>query len=223
MQRGSVIQTSRREGPNVWQFRWSERDLNGHRVFRKRVIGTVEQYADAAAVRHAASALYICDPVKIGSAPSRLISCVSILNRVKCVPAPTCGASQPRGLTAVTFVDGSDLAGALDLGTRLRRWKWKLGCMGSILPAPQEPRFEMSFVSSSIILVGMNYLIATQFCEGLGLKLLTSFAYRYRDFHHRLLRVGIDKDKPLCRPVPQDRGEGAHRVPAALEDGPGQG
>ena len=43
--------------PNVWQFRWSEKDLNGHRVYRKRVIGTVKQYADAAAVRHAASGL----------------------------------------------------------------------------------------------------------------------------------------------------------------------
>ena len=57
MQQGSVIQTSRSEGPDVWQFRWSEKDLNGHRVYRKRVIGTVEQYADAAAVRHAVSAL----------------------------------------------------------------------------------------------------------------------------------------------------------------------
>jgi integrase len=57
MQRGSVIQTNRKQGPDVWQFRWSEKNLNGHRVYRKRVIGTVEQYADAAAVRHAASDL----------------------------------------------------------------------------------------------------------------------------------------------------------------------
>jgi integrase len=57
MQQGSVIQTSRKEGPNVWQFRWSEKDLNGDRVYRKRVIGTVEQYADAATVRRAASGL----------------------------------------------------------------------------------------------------------------------------------------------------------------------
>jgi hypothetical protein len=57
MQQGSVIQTSRREGPNVRQFRWSEKDLNGRRIYRKRVIGTVDQYADEAAVRNAASAL----------------------------------------------------------------------------------------------------------------------------------------------------------------------
>lgn len=57
MQQGSVIQTSRKSGPDVWQFRWSEKDLNGQRIYRKRVIETVEQYADSAAVRHAASGL----------------------------------------------------------------------------------------------------------------------------------------------------------------------
>jgi hypothetical protein len=57
VQRGSVIQTSRKEGPDVWQFRWSEKDMDGQRVYRKRVIGTVEQYADATAARHAASCL----------------------------------------------------------------------------------------------------------------------------------------------------------------------
>lgn len=57
MQQGSVIQVGRKGGPDVWQFRWSEKDLNGQRIYRKRVIGTVEQYVDAAAVRHAASGL----------------------------------------------------------------------------------------------------------------------------------------------------------------------
>lgn len=57
MQQGSVIQTSRKAGPNVWQFRWSEKDPNGRRVYRKRVIGTVDQYADEPAVRRAASGL----------------------------------------------------------------------------------------------------------------------------------------------------------------------
>jgi hypothetical protein len=57
MQEGSVIQTSRKGGPNVWEFRWSEKDRNGRRKYRRRVIGTVGQYEDAVAVRHAASAL----------------------------------------------------------------------------------------------------------------------------------------------------------------------
>ena len=57
MQQGSVIQSSRKAGPDVWQFRWSEKDLNGHRVYRKRVIGTVEEYTDESSVRQAASGL----------------------------------------------------------------------------------------------------------------------------------------------------------------------
>lgn len=46
MQRGSLALVSREEGPAVWQFRWSEKDLNGTRVQRKRVIGTIERYKD---------------------------------------------------------------------------------------------------------------------------------------------------------------------------------
>ncbi len=46
MRQGSIIQTNRKQGPNVWLFRWSEKNRNGRRVYRKRVIGTVEQYPD---------------------------------------------------------------------------------------------------------------------------------------------------------------------------------
>ena len=53
MQRGSLALVSRKEGPDVWQFRWSEKDLHGVRVQRKRVIGTVERYPDGAAARTA--------------------------------------------------------------------------------------------------------------------------------------------------------------------------
>ena len=44
MQRGSLAIVSRKEGPAVWQFRWSEKDLNGVLVQRKRVIGSIERY-----------------------------------------------------------------------------------------------------------------------------------------------------------------------------------
>lgn len=57
MQQGSIIQTSRKQGPNVWLFRWSEKNRNGRRVYRKRVIGTVEQYPDGGSARAAAAAL----------------------------------------------------------------------------------------------------------------------------------------------------------------------
>jgi|ERR1035437_8700122 integrase len=59
MQRGSVKQTNRKTGPDVWQFRCSEKDLNGQRIYRKRVIGTVNDYSDPAAVRSAAAGLLL--------------------------------------------------------------------------------------------------------------------------------------------------------------------
>lgn len=49
MQRGSLAIVSRKEGPADWQFRWSEKDFQGVRVQRKRVIGAVEHYQDEAA------------------------------------------------------------------------------------------------------------------------------------------------------------------------------
>jgi hypothetical protein len=43
MQRGSLALVSRKEGSEVRQFRWSEKNMHGARVQRKRVIGTVER------------------------------------------------------------------------------------------------------------------------------------------------------------------------------------
>jgi integrase len=57
MQQGSIIRASRKQGPDVWQFRWSEKGRGGRRIYRKRVIGTVLQYADAQAARYASTAL----------------------------------------------------------------------------------------------------------------------------------------------------------------------
>jgi len=58
MQRGSLAIISRKEGPAVWQFRWSEKDLHGARVQRKRVIGTVERYPNEAASRSVSSSFW---------------------------------------------------------------------------------------------------------------------------------------------------------------------
>ncbi len=70
MQRGSLAMVSRKDGPAVWQFRWSEKDLHGTRVQRKRVIGSVERYPNEAAVRSAISVLLTeinSDKVRMGS------------------------------------------------------------------------------------------------------------------------------------------------------------
>jgi hypothetical protein len=46
MQNGCLMQTPRRRGPNVWEFRWRELGSDGRRVHRRIVVGTVEQFRD---------------------------------------------------------------------------------------------------------------------------------------------------------------------------------
>jgi len=53
MQRGSFAMKSRIDGPDVWQLRWSEKGPNSKRVYRKRVIGTLDEYPDLDAARSA--------------------------------------------------------------------------------------------------------------------------------------------------------------------------
>ena len=53
MQQGSIIRAERKHGPAVWQFRWSETGSQGQRVYRKRVVGTIEDYPDSEEVREA--------------------------------------------------------------------------------------------------------------------------------------------------------------------------
>jgi integrase len=53
MQRGCMQRNSRKEGPDAWQFRWSETMLDGKRLYHKKIIGTVEQYPDEDAARRA--------------------------------------------------------------------------------------------------------------------------------------------------------------------------
>jgi hypothetical protein len=59
MQQGSVIMSERKHGPAVWQFRWSETGAQGQRVYRKRVVGTVEEYLNPEAVRAAFKGLIV--------------------------------------------------------------------------------------------------------------------------------------------------------------------
>ena len=46
MQNGCLMQVPRRQGPNVWEFRWREPGSDGRRIHRRLVIGTVEQFKD---------------------------------------------------------------------------------------------------------------------------------------------------------------------------------
>jgi hypothetical protein len=48
---------NRKRGPQVWQFRWSETDPDGKRLYHKKIVGTVAQYPDETAVRRAVAGL----------------------------------------------------------------------------------------------------------------------------------------------------------------------
>ena len=37
MQKGSLIKSNRKHGPDVWQFLWAERGPQGKRIYRERV------------------------------------------------------------------------------------------------------------------------------------------------------------------------------------------
>jgi len=50
MQNGSVIKTKRRSGQSVWEFRWRDR-TSGKAVYRRIVVGTMEQYKTEADAR----------------------------------------------------------------------------------------------------------------------------------------------------------------------------
>jgi len=57
MQQGSLIRSGRKRGPDVWQFRWSDRGPFGKRIYRRRVIGTAFQYPDPDSARNAVTGL----------------------------------------------------------------------------------------------------------------------------------------------------------------------
>lgn len=50
MQNGSLIETKRRNGQSVWEFRWRDR-TSGKPVYRRIVLGTTEQFTTAADAR----------------------------------------------------------------------------------------------------------------------------------------------------------------------------
>ena len=51
MQRCRLIRKNRKRGPDVWLLRWSDKSASGKRIYRKRVIGTVEEFVDADSAR----------------------------------------------------------------------------------------------------------------------------------------------------------------------------
>jgi hypothetical protein len=69
MQNGSILRRARKKNPDIWQFRWWENTAEGNKIYRRRVIGTVEQIPDVEAARKAARLLVPDLNAKKASAP----------------------------------------------------------------------------------------------------------------------------------------------------------
>jgi hypothetical protein len=57
MQNGSLMQTSQRRGPSVWEYRWKEPRSDGRRIHRRIVIGTADRFKSESAALKAIVAL----------------------------------------------------------------------------------------------------------------------------------------------------------------------
>ncbi len=58
-QQGTIARVKRKQGPDCWIFRWRETDINGSRVRRKAVLGTVKEYPTESSALKAAESLRI--------------------------------------------------------------------------------------------------------------------------------------------------------------------
>jgi integrase len=57
MQKGSLIRSSRRQGPDVWEYRWRESCSGEKRKHRRIVIGSLDTLRDESAALKAIAAL----------------------------------------------------------------------------------------------------------------------------------------------------------------------
>jgi hypothetical protein len=58
MQNGSLIETKRRSGQSVWEFRWRDR-TSGNTVYRRIVVGTIEQFTTEVEAREAVEGIVL--------------------------------------------------------------------------------------------------------------------------------------------------------------------
>jgi integrase len=58
-QQGTIDRVKRKQKPDCWIFRWRETDVNGKRVRRKVILGTVKEYPTETSALKAAEALRI--------------------------------------------------------------------------------------------------------------------------------------------------------------------
>ena len=77
MQNGSLIETKRRSGQSVWEFRWRDR-TSGQAVYRRIVVGTIEQFKTEADVREIVEGIVL----EINSDDPRLRACFLTMSQL---------------------------------------------------------------------------------------------------------------------------------------------
>jgi integrase len=78
MQNCSLIRKNRKRGPDVWLLRWSDKSVSGKRIYRKRAIGTIEEYPDSESARRALTGLI----ARINAANPRIGLCSTTLSQL---------------------------------------------------------------------------------------------------------------------------------------------
>jgi hypothetical protein len=89
MQKGSLIRSSRRQGPDVWEYRWRESCSGQTRKHRRIVIGTLNTLKNESAALKSIAALrrdININDRRMGTKPLRLAEWESLLSSIRTVP-----------------------------------------------------------------------------------------------------------------------------------------
>lgn len=78
MQNCRLFRKNRKWDPDVWLLRWSDKSNSAKRIYRKRVIGTVEEYPAPESVRRAVANLI----VRMNAANPRIGPCSTTLSQL---------------------------------------------------------------------------------------------------------------------------------------------
>jgi hypothetical protein len=165
MQQGSIAISSRKQGPDVWQFRWSERGVHGERIYRRKVIGTVSEYSDAHAARRAVAGLLHeinSDHPRKNSCRMTVTECVIISNSASWEEKTTGAAILQRTHIAFTSSGGLFHIGELSRSVMLDRLQSSYGFVGCRSPRVAVRRSETCFRSSSTMLADTSSSTAIQ-------------------------------------------------------------
>jgi hypothetical protein len=133
MQQGSLIRKSRVKGPDAWLFRWSEKSDDGNRIYRKRMIGTVEELPDSASARAKVASLLArvnSGYARSGAESMTLRNYARTLNSTNLQRATLGGATPPSSAMRFTLGGGLFHNGDDSSFKTSRPFRLNFGCEG---------------------------------------------------------------------------------------------